>query len=198
MCPTGSLCANGSRNRNIVGCLANVSIWSRWSGERLPPLDTSTTSPSLSCRGAQGREGRGRPESCIFPSWSATNRSEEALGSSLSQVVNLRSISLAQGTFTHKDPREHLAPLLGKEPSQLTPGRITYDLRRLRLHGLIERISKTHSYRITAKGSRTAIFYTRLYNRLLRTGLATISPDASNTQLPMAKSIRVADSALNR
>src|SRR5262249_31131994 len=41
---------------------------------------------------------------------------------------------LAQGTFRHKDLREHLAPLLGKKPSQLTLGRITYDLRRLRLH----------------------------------------------------------------
>ncbi|MGA7450024.1 MAG: hypothetical protein WBW73_01680, partial [Rhodoplanes sp.] len=51
---------------------------------------------------------------------------------------------LVQGTFTNKDLREHLAPLLGKKPSQLTPGRITYDLRRLRLHGLTERIPKTH------------------------------------------------------
>ena len=49
---------------------------------------------------------------------------------------------LVQGTFTSKDLREHLAPLLGKKPSQLTPGRITYDLRRLRLHGLTERISQ--------------------------------------------------------
>ena len=30
---------------------------------------------------------------------------------------------LVQGTFTNKDLREHLAPLLGKKPSQLTPGR---------------------------------------------------------------------------
>jgi hypothetical protein len=55
---------------------------------------------------------------------------------------------LVQGTFTHKDVREHLAPLLGINPSQLTPGRITYDLRRLRLHSLTERIPKTHRYRI--------------------------------------------------
>ena len=77
---------------------------------------------------------------------------------------------LVPGTFTHNDLREHLAPLLGKQPSQISPGRITYDLRRLRLHGLIERIPKTHRYRITAKGLRIAIFYTRLYNRSLRTG----------------------------
>ena len=83
------------------------------------------------------------------------------------------------------------------KPSQLSPGRITYDLRRLRLHGLIQRIPKTHSYRITAKGLRTAIFYTRLYNRSLRTGLAVISPDAANANIPLARSIRAAEAALN-
>jgi len=81
--------------------------------------------------------------------------------------------------------------------SQLSPGRVTYDLRRLRLHGLIERIPKSHLYRITAKGLRTAIFYTRLYNRSLRTGLAVISPDAANVNLPLARSIRAAEAALN-
>src|SRR5262245_65152828 len=103
---------------------------------------------------------------------------------------------LVQGTFAHKHLREHLAPLLGKKPSQVTPGPITYDLRRLRLHGLIERIPKTHRYRVTAKGLRIAVFYTRLYNRSLRTGLAMISPDPVDAFLPIAQPIRVADRAL--
>ena len=55
----------------------------------------------------------------------------------------------------------------------MTPGRITYDLRRLRLHGLTERIPRTHRYRITPKGLRTAVFYTGLYNRSLGRHLAT-------------------------
>jgi hypothetical protein len=104
---------------------------------------------------------------------------------------------LVQGTFAHSDLREHLAPLLGQKPSQLTPGRITYDLRRLRLHGLIERIPKSYRYRITANGLRTAIFYTRLYNRALRTGLAIISQPAIDYELPIAKSIRAAEVAVN-
>jgi hypothetical protein len=104
---------------------------------------------------------------------------------------------LVQGTFTHKDLREHLAPLLGQKPGQRSPGQITYDLRRLRLHGLIERIPGTRRYRITAKGLRTAIFYTRLYSRSLRTGLAIISPAAGLPQSPMAKSIRAAETAVN-
>ena len=104
---------------------------------------------------------------------------------------------LVQGTFRHNDLREHLASLLGQQPSQFSPGRITYDLRRLRFHGLIERIPKTHRYRITAKGLRTALFYTRLYDRSLRTGLAIVSPAATNPTLPMAKSIRAAETAIN-
>jgi hypothetical protein len=44
---------------------------------------------------------------------------------------------------------------------------------------------------------RTAIFYTGLYNRSLRTGLAIISPRATNPELPIAKSIRAAEAAVN-
>jgi hypothetical protein len=57
--------------------------------------------------------------------------------------------------------------------------------------------SRTRRYRITTKGLRTAIFYTRLYSRSLRTGLAIISPAAICPELPIAKSIRAAETALN-
>jgi len=105
---------------------------------------------------------------------------------------------LVHGTFSHGHLREHLAPLLGQTPSQFPAGRITYDLRRLRLHGLIERIPKTYRYKITKKGLRMAIFYTRLYNRSLRTGLALISPAASPQMLPIAKSIHAAEVAVTQ
>ncbi len=55
--------------------------------------------------------------------------------------------------------RKHLAPLLGLSPSGLTPGRISYDLRRLRLHGLIEHLPRTYRYRLTAKGLNRALLY---------------------------------------
>jgi hypothetical protein len=45
------------------------------------------------------------------------------------------------------------------------------------LHGLIERIPGTHRYRVTRQGSRTILFCTRTYNRLLRPGLAQIVPE---------------------
>jgi hypothetical protein len=39
----------------------------------------------------------------------------------------------------NRELREHLAPLLGDDPSALTQGRRTYQLRRLRVHGVIGR-----------------------------------------------------------
>jgi len=78
--------------------------------------------------------------------------------------------------FSNGDLREHLAPLLGQLPEQLTPGRMTYQLRRLRLHGMIQRIPQTHRYRVTELGLRTALFFTRTYNRILRPGLAQVLP----------------------
>ena len=38
---------------------------------------------------------------------------------------------------------------------------MTYDLRRLRLHGLIQRIPKSHRYAVTAIGLRIALFFCR-------------------------------------
>lgn len=75
--------------------------------------------------------------------------------------------------FSNRDLREHLAPLLGLTAGTMTAGRMTYDLRRLRLHGLIERIPHTNRYQVTPLGLRIAFFFTRTYSRVLRTGLAT-------------------------
>ena len=58
---------------------------------------------------------------------------------------------------------------------------MSYDLRRLRLHGLIERIPGTHRYRPTPLGWRVAVFFTHAYNRFLRTGLAEIADPADST-----------------
>jgi hypothetical protein len=78
--------------------------------------------------------------------------------------------------FGAADFRQHLAPLLGLAPGALTPGRVTYDLRRLRLHGFIARIPQSYRYAVTPAGLRLALFFTRLYARLLRPGLARVLP----------------------
>src|SRR5262249_5847603 len=73
--------------------------------------------------------------------------------------------------FCNRELKEHLAPLLGEEPGALTQGRMTYQLRRLRLHGLIGRQAGTHRYTVTDLGLRVALFFTRSYSRVVRPGL---------------------------
>ena len=89
---------------------------------------------------------------------------------SLLQALVIFRLSIAG--FTNRDLRELLAPLLGRLPSQLSTGSMTYNLRRLRLRGLIQRIPHTHRYAVTDYGLRIALFYTRTQARVLRTGLA--------------------------
>jgi len=67
--------------------------------------------------------------------------------------------------FTNHSLRGLVAGLLGRD---YTTSQMTYDLRRLRLHGLIERIPKTHSYVLTPDGTRVAVFYNKVHGRLLR------------------------------
>jgi hypothetical protein len=79
--------------------------------------------------------------------------------------------------FRARDLRQHVAPLLGLAPGALAPGRVTYDLRRLRLHGLIAREPKRHRYHVTDAGLRVALLVPRVGARTLRPGLATVMPD---------------------
>jgi DNA-binding transcriptional ArsR family regulator len=94
---------------------------------------------------------------------------------------------LAQG-FRSSDLRQHLAALSGRDPESISQSAITYQLRRLRLHGLIERVPDSFRYRVTQFGLRAALFFTRAYNRLLRPGLAAALPTlrASDTTLKPA------------
>ena len=67
--------------------------------------------------------------------------------------------------FTNKRLRGLVAGLLGRD---YTTNQMTYDLRRLRLLGLIERVPRTNTYTLTADGVRVAVFYTKIHARLLR------------------------------
>ena len=66
--------------------------------------------------------------------------------------------------FTNKSLRGLVAGLLDTD---YNANQMSYDLRRLRLHGLIEKIPATNTYRTTPQGIRAAVFYTKLRGRLL-------------------------------
>src|SRR3984893_16986323 len=52
--------------------------------------------------------------------------------------------ALAPTGFRHREFRDHVAQLQTREPDTYSAGSMTYDLRRLRLHGLIERVPRSH------------------------------------------------------
>jgi hypothetical protein len=75
---------------------------------------------------------------------------------------------------------------------------MTYHLRRLRLHGLIERIPKTHRYRVPDSGWRAALFSTRVYNRVLRPGLAQVIPMEAQEDSALRRQFDRLDQAINQ
>jgi hypothetical protein len=91
----------------------------------------------------------------------------------------LLMLSLQPNGVRNRELRPLLAQYLGIAEQEITQGKMTYDLRRLRLHGIIERISGTHGYRLTTAGLKTALFYSRVYARVLRPGLSALHDQPS-------------------
>jgi hypothetical protein len=99
--------------------------------------------------------------------------------------------------FTNRDLRTCLAPLLGLTPEAMTSGQITYDLRRLRIHGFIQRIPGTFRYQVTAAGIRQARFLTRLTQRLLIPGLSQLTDPSPPAPSPLRAAARAYDAAID-
>ena len=78
--------------------------------------------------------------------------------------------------FTNKSLRGLVAGQLG---AAYSTNQMTYDLRRLRLHGVIERLPHSNTYVVTPEGVRIAVFYTKLRRKLLEPLL-----DADRTPAP--------------
>jgi hypothetical protein len=100
--------------------------------------------------------------------------------------------------FRSRDLREHLAPLLGDDPSQWTQGRLSYQLRRLRLHGLIQRVANSHRYTVTERGQQVALWFSRCHARLFRPALGELLCRDLPEQGPLRRALEQFDKHLNR
>lgn len=94
--------------------------------------------------------------------------------------------------FTNKSLRGLIAGLYDHD---YTTNQMTYDLRRLRLHGLIERVPHTNTYTITADGTRVAVFYSKLHDRVLQPLLA--APDQPPAPIELRRAIGTIDRIVN-
>jgi DNA-binding transcriptional ArsR family regulator len=78
--------------------------------------------------------------------------------------------------FANRDLRGMLAQLLGR--AGITAGQMSYDLRRLRAHGLITRVPRSNRYRLTETGLHHAMLLTHIHTRLLLPAMAHLNdPD---------------------
>jgi len=90
--------------------------------------------------------------------------------------------------FANRDLRTLLTPLLGLQPTTITAGQMSYDLRRLRGHRLITRVPGSHRYRVTDTGLHHPMLLTHIHTRLPQPGLAALTdPDP-----PQPTSLRTA------
>jgi hypothetical protein len=117
-------------------------------------------------------------ERIALPSVNTAGRRAPALRFGDPRVMALLGalcVSLNAVGFTSRSLRAQVSRLLGAD---YTPNQMSYDLARLRLNRLIERIPGRNTYLPTPDGQRVAIFYTKLHHRLLRPLLAADNPPA--------------------
>jgi hypothetical protein len=80
------------------------------------------------------------------------------------------------------------------------PRQMTYDLRRLRRKGFIQRIPHTQRYQLTSEGRRLAVFFTKTYTRIVNPSLAELDPKLPTeitARSPLASSWRAFERALD-
>ena len=99
--------------------------------------------------------------------------------------------------FSNATLREQVARLMGKRPEDYTQGQMTYDLRRLKLHGLIQRITSTHRYEVTAPGFKVALFFNKVHSRVLTSGLSLLlDPKAIQNSKSLVKAFNKVESTI--
>ncbi len=117
-------------------------------------------------------------ERVALPSVTTDGRRAPALRFGDPRVMSLLGalcVGLNALGFTHRSLRAQVSHLLG---AAYNTHQMSYDLARLRLNGLIERLHGTNTYQLTDDGQRVAVFYTKVHDRLLRPLLAANTPPA--------------------
>jgi hypothetical protein len=100
--------------------------------------------------------------------------------------------------FRNNTLRSRVGMLHDPGPKGYTPSRMSYDLRRLRLKGIIVRIPATNRYVLTPLGRRVSFFMTKSYVRVVRPILQRLEPDLPDDGTDkLRKAWRCCDHALD-
>ena len=99
--------------------------------------------------------------------------------------------------FRNHDLRQQVADLLGVTVADYTPHQMTYDLRRLRLKGLIYRPPKTNRYFVTRYGWKVARLFSRLEARVFRPAMAMFTANDAVLPFPLRQALDRVDTQLD-
>jgi hypothetical protein len=99
--------------------------------------------------------------------------------------------------FHNRDLRARVIDLLGVTSDEYTASQMTYDLRRLRLKGLIFRPPKTHRYFLTPHGWKVARLFSRLEARVFRPAVAMFTHNDAVLPFPLRASLNRVDKQLD-
>jgi len=100
--------------------------------------------------------------------------------------------------FHNRDLRGLVADLLGVTTEQYTAGQMTYDLRRLRLKGLIYRPPKTNRYFTTPYGWKVARLFSRLEARVFRPAIAMFTANDAVLPFPLRQALDRVDAQMDQ
>jgi hypothetical protein len=107
---------------------------------------------------------------------------------------SLRQFCLLPDGFTNTSLRSLVAAHLSQ--SDYSAHQMTYDLRRLRRKGFVQRLADSHRYLLTPMGLSMASFFVKTFSRILRPGLYQLDP-ATFPVSPLAKTRRQFDQSLS-
>ena len=99
--------------------------------------------------------------------------------------------------FRNHDLRKQVVDLLGVTISDYTPNQMTYDLRRLRLKGLIYRPPGTNRYFVTPYGWKVARLFSRLEARVFRPAMAMFTGNDAVLPFPLRQALDRVDAQLD-
>jgi hypothetical protein len=156
---------------------------------------------------AQAADARPAPDVVTLTAVTRPSRTDDGQHAPALRFGDARVMALMAATvgfchllagFDNRTLTELMSTLLDTD---YTSRQATYDLRRLRRKGLIERLPHSHRYQLTPTGRRIAVLFTKTYGRILAPGLVALDPalPADLTRAsPLATAWRTLDRELNR
>lgn len=99
--------------------------------------------------------------------------------------------------FRNSDLSSHVADLLGMDTAQYASNQMTYDLRRLRLKGLICHPPGRNRYFVTAYGWKVARLFSRLDARVFRPVMAMSTANDAVLPFPLRRALNRVDHQLD-